>query len=56
MITPLYEAAKVTGGEIHQAHDNWCKPLDPQPGPCSCAVVDFKVVRNRPSKRGGHSR
>lgn len=45
MITPLHEAARITGGAILQTHDNWCKSLDPQPGPCSCATVDYKVVR-----------
>jgi hypothetical protein len=51
MITPRNEAAKVTGGEILQSHDNWCKALDVQPGPCSCAVIDYKVVRSRPARK-----
>jgi hypothetical protein len=48
---PLFEAARVTGGAILQAHDNWCRSLDPQPGPCSCAVIDFKVVRALPARK-----
>ena len=47
----ILERARVTGGAILQAHDNWCRSLDPQPGPCSCAVVDYRVVRARPARK-----
>jgi hypothetical protein len=48
---PLIEHARIIGGAILQTHDNWCRIFDPQPGPCSCAVIDFKVVRARPARK-----
>jgi hypothetical protein len=49
----LFEMARVIGGSISQAHDNWCPSLDGA-GPCTCeGGPTYRVV---PATKRGRGR
>jgi hypothetical protein len=52
----LHEIARVLNGRITQTHHNACRAISEQPGPCNCAVLDFRVVRSRPARQGRRGR
>jgi hypothetical protein len=49
MNTPLFEAAKVTGGRIVQTHHNGCPSFDGLP--CNCGEPSYRIVRSWPARK-----